>query len=364
MKYSILASLVGGLFFSACQQEPSAPNNDPTLPLAAHGGSSSSSSVNTAWTFMSQTWSKGANHFTIAVSDSDGTDKTDVYIASGGTSTEQTRFPTWGPGGTSVSFVIGPPPTSTWYLGTPYGNYSIKAVDVAISNGSVRSSNTRTICSYSTSDSIKIVEQSWCRTSGINKIAFIALTPTDGGIYTVSSSGGTPTKIYSLPRSQGQINCGALEGNAMGWSPDGSKITFAERDSASDGTITYGIKIINADGSGTPTVLDQGTGRAISGVQWSHAGQNNQNKLSYMRTTVTNPAVTDWDLYTIDISSGTPTFLHSSGLCAFWSPNNSELVYADHSSSPYIMKKVDVASGSTTTLSISTGYIANYGDWK
>jgi hypothetical protein len=313
---------------------------------------------------MSSAVSHGQNRFTIAVSDSDGTDKSNVYIAGG---SEQLRYPTWSPTGGSISFVSGPAPVATWYNNTTnYGAYSIKAVDVSVSNGTAVGSNARTICSYTSSDQIVVVEQRWSPTSTVDKIAFIAVTPAGWGIYTVSASAGsTPTRIYLAP-SNSKINPGPLEGNALGWSNDGSQIAFVERDSATNGTITYAIKIINSDGSGTPTTLQE-VNNVLGGVQWSHPGQNNQNKLVYYRVTPNAGTTSDIDLYTIGTSSGsTPTALVTSAANQFWSPDNTSVIYQDYTnSSTPVMKKIDVASGTITTLSIATAsYYANYGDWK
>jgi hypothetical protein len=332
-----------------------------------HGGGNTTADAHPAWTFMSTTSGHGANspsHWTIAVSDSDGTDQTTVYTASGAQSAEQVRFPTWSPNGASISFVDGVPPIGTWYASsTNYGAFSIRAVDVSVSNGVVTGSNARTLCSYTSSDQMVIVEQRWSPTSTVDEVAFIGATPAGWGIYTVPASGGTPTRIYLAP-ANAEINPGPLEGNAIGWSNDGSQIGFAERDSASDGTVTYALKIINSDGSGTPTTLDEGN-HVLGGVQWSHAGSNNQDVLSYYRSSVMpSPAVTDIDLYRISTSGGTPTLIVSHGIDGFWSPNNTELIYTDYTTTSPVMKKVDVASGSTTTLSIPVGVVANYGDWK
>lgn len=317
---------------------------------------------------VTSTHGRVATHFSIAVSDSDGTDVAQVYTAPGTTASDQVRYPTWSPSGASISFVEGLPPISTWYgSSTNYGDYAIKAVDVSILSGVATGSNSRTICSYTSSDHMVIVEQRWSPTTSVNKIAFIGVTPSGWGIYTVPASGGTPTRIY-LASSNAKINPGPLEANAIGWSNDGSQIAFAERDSASDGTISYAIKIINADGSGTPTVLDEGSDHALGGVQWSHSGALNQDQLSYYRTTVTvNPSVSDFYIYRVSTAAGsTPSQVAATGLAAFWSPDNTELIYQDYSNatSP-VLKKVDVASGTTTSLSITTGnYFSNHGDWK
>jgi hypothetical protein len=372
MKRSFLPLLLLASAWLASCEAPSDSSDSVMRPGPSsngHGGGGSVADAHPAWTFMATaaTQYHGTNttRTTIRVSDSDGTDYADIYTATNSTSVEQVRYPTWSPNGSSISFVDGVPPTSTWYANaTNYGNYSIKTVDVSVANGVASGSNVRTVCSYTSSDQIVIVEQRWCPAPSVDKIAFIGVTPAGWGIYTVAASGATPTRIYLAP-SNARINPGPLEGNALGWSNDGSRIAFAQRDSASDGTLSYSIKIINVSDGSVATTLDDGSDHVLGGVQWSHSGAFNQNQLSYYRTTVmTNPATSDWNLYTISTSGSTPSLVSTAAMMGFWSPNNSELVYTAYTTSGAVIKKIDVASGSTTALSISTGYVANYGDWK
>jgi hypothetical protein len=341
---------------AGCQQNPSStgmPNVQ--LPLSAHGGSTAD--AHPAWTFMSSSTSRGHTYSTVAVSDSDGTDNANVYTAS--SVGLDTRFPSWSANGSSISFVEAPARSSDggWLQTSVWGACSIKAVDVSVSSGLASGSNARNICSYSLADSVKIIVQAWCPASGVNKIAFIAITPTEEGVYTVSSSGGTPAKIYSVNLSSAGLNPGPLVCGGLTWSNDGTKIAFVESSPVSTpyASRVYMIRIIDLTGA-VQVTLDSAV-HVIGGLKWSNAGLD---KIALYSSTIMNTAdPKNYDLYTIATTAGsTASLVKTAAHEAFWSPDNSEVVCTDYSSTSTCVK-IDVASGTKTTV----GGIP-YGDWK
>ncbi len=122
------------------------------------------------------------------------------------------------------------------------------------------------------------------------------------------------------------------------------------------------IRVINTSGV-LQTTLDSGN-HCLGGLKWSHSGMDS---IACYRTNVLHNSVSsDFDLYVIGVTAGsTPRFVKSSAICAFWSPNNSELLYSNYTNASPGIAKINVRSGATTSLSsISYGSVGNYGDWK
>lgn len=328
--------LVTGMLFISCTKDPMSANS--VLPMTT---GSSGSTAHPAWTYPRSTTIKNVSYYTVAVSDSDGTHAANVYTSA--SSTNRIITPTWSSSGGSVSFVEGP--NSGW------GAYAVKAVDVSVVNGVATGSNSRTIYGNTTSDSIKVRAQAWSQTSTVAKIAFVGQTPAGYNIYTVSTSGGSATKIYSTASSLDII------GASIAWSNDGTELTFAYK-TASSGVIS--IKVIDASTGTENADLISGTYKNVSYLTWSHAGSNT---IGFSATTSTSGSVANYNVYTIAPTNGsTETKIHQ-GINAFWSPDNSEMV----------MLTVDANNiAQTSKVVVSTGVLTNvganastpYGDWK
>lgn len=326
--------LAGGLFLNSCSKDENSPSG--IMPMKAPPPAD----AHPAWTYVASAVIIKKTYYTVAVSDSDGTDAANVYTST--STTNRILTPTWSSSGGSVSFVEGPS-SGGW------GAYAIKAVDVSVSAGVASGSNSRTIYSNVTSDSLKVRAQAWSQSSSVAKVAFVGQTPTGYGIYTVSTSGGSATKIYSAASSSDII------GASLAWSNDGTQITFAYK----SGSNSPSIEVIDAS-TGTEDVNLTTTANFVSigNLVWSHSGSNN---IAFSATTSTSGAANLYNVYTIATTSGSTESLIHNGITSFWSPDNSELVMTIYdASNNAITTKVTVGTGGTTTV----GTAVNYGDWK
>jgi hypothetical protein len=319
--FSLTITIFAVALLTGCQQDPSSSANS-FMPMSA----STSTTAHPAWTFTRSTVIRHNTYYTVAVSDSDATNTTDVYTSS--VALKSLSSLTWSASGGSISFIES-------------GTGTIRAVDVTVTNGVPKGSNARTI--YTAASGMTLKAQAWSQASTVAKIAFVAKDASGYAVYTVSTSGGTATKIYS-PASGDNL------GPYVTWSNDGTQLAITYL----TGT-TLSIKTIDATTGTVNANLVSGSGYTnIGTVVWSHSGVNT---LAFSATTT--GYVKDYNLYTISPTSGsTETFLIN-GYHPFWSPDNSELVYEDDSNGN-VTKKVTVGTGATTTIS---GY-APYGDWK
>jgi hypothetical protein len=356
---SLIAILIAIVLIS-CNKYDTGTNSGPedyTLKDKSKGGNiMAKRDAHPAWAFgMEWIDNNYVYHYSIAVSDVDGSDRADVYTPSTGRTIGAAR---WSQNGTSVSFYECPPLTSntgSWYTRFVWGNYAIKAVDVSVVRGVAVGSNVRTVFSSTTSDSMRIVSQAWSpATSGLgaNKIAFMVYTPTQSKIYLVSTSGGTATQIYAVNNTSNRLNAGTIT-----WKSDGSRLAFSQYSGTSTGEadVTYSIKIIDLSGTVQTTLIDGSY--PIGGCQWSNAGTD---RIAFYKSSVINPSVAaDWNVYTIGTSSGSTPSSVVSGIYStpFWSPDNSELVYFKPSLGSYRINLFTFA----TTLVIQSNH---YGDWK
>lgn len=328
--------IIAFAYLAGCKQDPSSSNGTMTMTT------NTTTSAHPAWAFTSLKTVNSYGYTTIAVSDSDGTNATNVYTSALNDTKLKTSSASWSASGGSVSFIE--TTSGSW------GATSIKSVDVSVSGGVVSGSNVQTIYSRATSDSTSIRAQAWSQTSSVAKIAFIARTPTDDGVYLVSTSGGTATKIYSIAKSSGYL------GTSITWSNDGTKIAFIEQDGTS-ASHTSAIKVINTSGTVQAT-LESGTFTAIGNVTWSHTGTD---MIAFNARTTTTNYTTDNYLYQISPVSGSTSSKIIQGSNPRWSPNNSELVYnIANTLTNAGTNKVTVGTGASTFV----GTYIGYGDWK
>ena len=326
-----------------CRQDPNSSANS-LMPMS----SPPPADAHPAWAFtgLHSVTSHGitTGYSTIAVSDSDQTDVANVYTCAA--SNLMANSSTWSTNGASISFIEHPQVASAW------GSYIIKTVDVSVSGGVASGSNVQTIYSRATSDSMQITAQAWCPASGVNKIAFIGHTPVEDAIYTIPTSGGTPTKIYSIAKANGNFR------KFITWSNDGTELAFAV-DTGTSSNYKDALKIIDLSGNVQATLIPDKY-VAIFGVQWSHSGTD---KIAFQATTSTSGSSTSYDTYTIGTSSGSTEtkVISANSSRAFWSPNNLELVYDISATGTNSgVNKMNVGSGTNTFV----GSSHKFGDWK
>jgi hypothetical protein len=336
--FSLSIMIFAVAYLTGCKQDPNSSMNS-LMPMKAPPPAD----AHPAWAFTSSKTVGSSVYSVIAVSDSDQTDVANVYTC--GASNLMANSATWSTTGASISFIEHPQIASAW------GTYTIKSVDVSVSGGVASGSNVQTIYSRVTSDSMQIAAQAWCPASGVNKIAFIGHTPTEDDIYTISTSGGTPTKIYSVAKADGNIR------KFITWSNDGTELAFA-LDTGTSTNFKDAMKIIDLSGNVQATLIP-GKYLAIFGVKWSHSGTD---KISFHATTSTSGASTSYDIYTIGTTTGSTEtkIVSASSSNAFWSPNNSELAYDIPSGTNAGVNKINVSSLANTFVGTSH----QFGDWK
>ncbi len=340
--FSFLIMIFAVALVTGCRQDPnSSLNNQPTSTQVTHD-------AHPAWAFtgLYSVTSHGSatGYSTIAVSDSDQTDVANVYTCA--TTSLMANSATWSTSGASISFIEHPQFASAW------GSYIIKTVDVSVSGGVASGSNVQTIYSRALADSMQITAQAWCPASGVNKIAFLSHTPIEDAVYTISTSGGTPTKIYSIAKANGNFR------KFITWSNDGTELAFAV-DTGTSTNIADALKIIDLSGNVQATLIP-GKYLAIFGVQWSHSGMD---KIAFQATTSTSGNSTSYDTYTIGTSTGSTEtkVISANSSRAFWSPNNSELAYDIFPTETNSgVNKINVGSGTITFVGTSH----KFGDWK
>lgn len=332
-----IAILSAAMYFTGCETDLNSNSGAPDLQPMAAG---SSADAHPAIAFRTIVTSKNKNYSAIAVMDSDGTDQAVIYTLSATTDSNSIfPGPCWSPDGGSVAFYI-------------YGrNVSDGIVlrDVSVSHGKAVGSNTRTIY---TPDTGYVRGLSWCSLSSTDKIAFTTLASGSGSrLYTIASSGGTPTLIYQSNTANGLH----FYDNPT-WSPDDSKIAFVDR-AHSSGIDT--LRVVSVSTGELLASIPLGATYTVSAcIEWSRTGLNQ----IVLGIDYTNNQTYDAKLYYVTPTEGsTLTTDNVNGADPTWSPNNSFVASIVYGSSSTTLQKT--ATGGTTTTTIATGKIWNP-NWK
>jgi Tol biopolymer transport system component len=351
MKYTLFACtlLIAAGCFLSCQHSPVSPVDDGFANFVPMG--KVIPAAHPAWTFYTSAYPKGKLTYYVSISDTDGTHPANVFTCAFGV---HPWFPSWSPAGSSISFLENTG-SGTW------GEYALKTVDVAVTNGVVIASNPRAIVSYTAANQKRIIGQAWCPaasgTTGYGKIAYMVITPTQAQIYLVDAASLVVTgPVYSVNLTANQLN-----GSTLAWSHDGNHLAFAQYSginvAAADDIAT--VKILDLTNGTTLTLLDDPTApmSIIAGLKWSDnvSPLNAKDILAFAMSRKGVPSSTDWVLCTYDLSNGTLKEITTNGWAPFWSPNNSELVYGGMTGGSY---KYDMLTGSITSLGLP------WGDWK
>lgn len=202
-----------------------------------------------------------------------------------------------------------------------------------------------------------MMEQASCAESSTGKLSFsIDATGQENGgnLYTISSSGGTPTLIYQSgaagPLQDTTSRPYRYLAFGQSWSPDDSKIAFNLHTGATGphaGWPTVRDTIFVAElssGSITDTIALQ-PGYASAGAEWSRSGSN---VIAYE----IDSAGQNRQLYYYNQTSKTTSTGYAGGTRPTWSPNNSSLALSVGPAPPYYYYKT--AAFSTTASDIAT----------
>ncbi len=195
-----------------------------------------------------------------------------------------------------------------------------------------------------------IIQQAWSpATSGssVGLIAFTVMTPTHTKIYTIPSTGGTPTLVVSSSRTSPTDR--RIAPNSLTWCNGGSNIAYVVNDNTS--TVNDAIKIVDIDGTEIAT-LHEGS-IDIRSLRGSTGSTNSLLVITYESA---------YKLSVIGTVAGsTPTFLTTVlNTGSFeWSPDNTEAIVNIPNSGT---NRINVSTGAATQ--VSSGATIKYGDWK
>ncbi len=326
--------LAGGMFLNSCSKDMDSPT--AIMPMKT----TISADAHPAITFVGTTTSHSTTYNTIAVMDSDGTDQANVYTAA--SSSTILNWPTWSGDGSNIAFKD--------------GSYTLKKVAVSVVSGKAVGGTVTTLVTTNTGSPILCAAYSPSTTS--SSIAYGTYTSSSltSTVYTIPSSGGSATQIYSL------TGCGIY---GVTWNPDASKIAvycryWKPRNGGTQDTVDYTcIKILNTSGTLLDSIgIDKAKG-LFGSFEWSRTGADN---FAYTAMNVSSNGlefVSGSDsIYTQGASaSSTPTFV-TTGTYPTWSPSNWKLAYLPHSGGG--TKSIIIASGTTATISTSGGHM----NWK
>jgi len=336
----LLSSTLLGLMVllaAACKQDTQTPTGPQTvLPLSSGG-----STAHPALAWPSYVSSNNNQYSNLMVSDTDASHQTSILRAWANTNSIQYFNPSWSSSGGSLAFAI------TRFGGAADSVYVIDVSDN--SHGTPVGSNLRGICALPSGVYLDRWQGglAWSSTSSMGEIAFIG----NKTVYVVSSSGGTPTAIFS------QTTLGGPSG--ISWSPDDSRLAITRWDSAWGHTIL----IFNTS---TWSVVDSiSVGNAQFGkLAWSRSGAN---KLAFGMTTRTwNGSAWTYasGFYYCDPTTGATPSGGYTGDVGQWSPNNTSLIYPAATSGNWYLVKVPAYGTSATQLGSIPISVNNGFDWK
>ena len=302
------------LSVSSCQQNPSSPVNGPRSVLPLKSGGSITWNAHPEIAYHGDTTIGRTSYPAIYVMDSTGANWRCIgYSASYGGGNQ----PTWSGDGSAIC-----------WSGGNSGYFYIAKTGVSVVNGIPTGSGITAVVTTVPTDSIIINQASWCPTAST-----IAYTATDNHhqsplvnntrLFLVSSSGGTPSLIYSHDSETFR---------GVSWSPDGSKIAISSGGRHS-GVSTYSIFILSSSG----TLLDSiGFSSSVGNIDWSRTS----GKIAYCASS---------NLYTIDTTAGSsPTLILSGGTNGVqspsWSPTDWKIAYS-----------TSVTNSGTSVVQVSSG---------
>ena len=257
----------------------------------------------------------------LCVMDADGSHATEIY--DGDTAITNVN---WAPDGSAIVFTSG------------YGA-AIQRIDVDVVEGEPVGSNVMTLVSGSSCNGDFCGAPSWSPAG--DEIAVV-----DGGnqgarLFMVPSTGGSQTTIYTAP-----------SGHYLKfptWDSDASRIAVTDVDAPGQ---SLSLKIIDrSTGEVLSTHLD-GQFSTINHLDWARG----EEIIAFTGNTESGSEA----VFILDLDTGEATQLVKPGGEPTWSPDNSEIAYQGVSHGRAVINKVDVDTGTITTLKSR----ARGPDWK
>lgn len=326
----------GGLFLillalslAACQQDPIASEEIVSVAEKRSG----SSTADPVLVYEGKESYRGGRYSTIAVMDSTGENKTNVFLSRDLGEREYLQWPDWSADGKSICFV-----QSYTDITAPISY--IRAFDLSLSSsGKPIATNSRII--YSTGEGQGVdYGLAWSKTTAVDRIAFTTFSRANpiGSLWTIPASGGTPQRVWGAD----SVRYVKENGNPAArtplmfptWSPDDSRLAVVRNDSAE----TAGTERVNTimifsttDGGSTWSYTDSikvtGTGYPASmlvhGLEWSR-NANGVNMLVWA------DAQSSKIYYCNPTTGATPTTNGVSGRYPDWSPDNGTIIFHNH----------------------------------
>lgn len=324
--------LIASSFTTGCEAPTNDVDNTPKFQMGnPHGGGGGTSTpANPELCYTSKITSKGKMYYTLAVMDVDGSHPTTIYQAPKPSPMILYGSPTWSADGGSIVFT----------QSGGGGSDTIKAIDVSVnSSGQAVGSNVRVIAIAPTGVGYK---NAFWSSAGSGLIAFTSNETNSNSLWTVSASGGTPTKIMSIDKTW------SGSANPLGmptWNGDDSRLALIRMGASNTTIMIYNTSTWAYEDS----IVVPGT---VNGLEWSRSGMN---KLAYS---------TNNQIYYVDpVTGATPTTNNVTGGFPAWAPDNSSLMYTASTTPGGSGEVRNNTAFSATTSLISTTSVAAV-KWK
>lgn len=343
--------MFAAMTIAACQKE------DPEIMNPVNGTQSVSTlrvappAANPAFAFTDQFKQGSRNIPGIFVMDVNGGNKTRVYANYTNQSFQSPDFPAWSGDGSKLCFTLNG--TDVYILnitvvnGVPTGSGAAKIGDGVSGGGSYRQGKWR---------------------PGTSQVACVWKKNGDPDrIHLLSSTGGSPTILYSAPGTDWIIE------DDVALNSDGNNLVFSERQNA---TGTVYLKVLDVSSGLTIKTIDLSQYRAVRELDWAKSAGSSIVALTTVPlcdgTTLGNTGI--HQLQTLDVSAAVPVLNliknDEGNIC--WGPNDTQIgVCAGLAricggtgccASSYFYKGIYTLS--TNSLSLPSYYLGNHHDWK
>ncbi|HMM41571.1 MAG TPA: hypothetical protein PKA95_06700, partial [Thermomicrobiales bacterium] len=151
------------------------------------------------------------------------------------------------------------------------------------------------------------------------------IAPFNTQLFVINVDGTGERQLTDIPPEEQPIGYPTSNSCCADWSPDGSRITFANQNRDVPGTWRSGVYVINVDGSGLTELAPQE--RAYTQPEWSPDGST----ILFYRPQTAGREVWGGSIYTVDVAAGPPSIVELAGDDATfpgppaWSPDGTSV---------------------------------------